>query len=288
MSFKSNSRALAVAATVLAGSIAAASPAAAGVVVFSNVSAAWSNPAPGSGISIANGSPTSTASWGTPTLGTKKSSYTFTGNGAVTDDLVSGGSDGPFQLGEFQHNNWPITGTSLTSIKLAFKADITVDGQSAGTKTFDFIFSHDETPNNGTNGVCKYGGTPGSGINTYGCADQVSVESNSLNNMFVVGNDTYTLEIAGFFANGVLTENFLTKEGKVEEVTTYYYEHGKKKKKKELVYTSFPNKAYVMGTVSMITSAVPEPSTWAMMIVGFGGVGSMLRANRRRLVPVAA
>ena len=29
-------------------------------------------------------------------------------------------------------------------------------------------------------------------------------------------------------------------------------------------------------------SAVPEPSTWAMMIVGFGGVGSMVRGNRRR------
>ena len=29
-------------------------------------------------------------------------------------------------------------------------------------------------------------------------------------------------------------------------------------------------------------SAVPEPATWAMMIVGFGGVGSMVRAARRR------
>lgn len=29
-------------------------------------------------------------------------------------------------------------------------------------------------------------------------------------------------------------------------------------------------------------SAVPEPSTWAMMIVGFGTAGSMVRASRRR------
>ncbi|MDP3593077.1 PEPxxWA-CTERM sorting domain-containing protein [Phenylobacterium sp.] len=29
-------------------------------------------------------------------------------------------------------------------------------------------------------------------------------------------------------------------------------------------------------------SAVPEPATWAMMIVGFGGVGSMVRSARRR------
>lgn len=29
-------------------------------------------------------------------------------------------------------------------------------------------------------------------------------------------------------------------------------------------------------------SAVPEPATWAMMIIGFGGVGSMVRASRHR------
>src|SRR3990167_9728754 len=72
MDFKSNSRALAIAATLVAWA-AAVSPAAAGVVVFSNVSAAWSDPTPGSGITIANGSPTSTASWGTPALGAKQS-----------------------------------------------------------------------------------------------------------------------------------------------------------------------------------------------------------------------
>jgi hypothetical protein len=31
-------------------------------------------------------------------------------------------------------------------------------------------------------------------------------------------------------------------------------------------------------------SAVPEPATWAMMIVGFGGVGAMVRRNRSVLV----
>ncbi len=35
-------------------------------------------------------------------------------------------------------------------------------------------------------------------------------------------------------------------------------------------------------------SAVPEPATWAMMIVGFGAVGSMVRASRRRNVVSAA
>lgn len=36
-----------------------------------------------------------------------------------------------------------------------------------------------------------------------------------------------------------------------------------------------------------VVSAVPEPATWAMMILGFGGVGAVLR-NRRRETPVLA
>ncbi|MBT9469942.1 MAG: PEPxxWA-CTERM sorting domain-containing protein [Pseudomonadota bacterium] len=35
-------------------------------------------------------------------------------------------------------------------------------------------------------------------------------------------------------------------------------------------------------TVNAISSAVPEPATWAMMIIGFGAVGSMVRSSRRR------
>jgi hypothetical protein len=31
------------------------------------------------------------------------------------------------------------------------------------------------------------------------------------------------------------------------------------------------------------TGAVPEPSTWAMMLAGFGLVGGAIRGSRRRL-----
>ncbi|MDB5194890.1 MAG: hypothetical protein JWO84_74 [Parcubacteria group bacterium] len=35
-----------------------------------------------------------------------------------------------------------------------------------------------------------------------------------------------------------------------------------------------------------VSVAVPEPATWALMLVGFGGLGAALRANRKRtLVP---
>lgn len=36
------------------------------------------------------------------------------------------------------------------------------------------------------------------------------------------------------------------------------------------------------GNVSFTAGAVPETATWAMMLVGFGAVGSALRTSRRR------
>lgn len=35
-------------------------------------------------------------------------------------------------------------------------------------------------------------------------------------------------------------------------------------------------------SINAISSAVPEPATWAMMIIGFGAVGTMVRTSRRR------
>lgn len=35
-------------------------------------------------------------------------------------------------------------------------------------------------------------------------------------------------------------------------------------------------------------SAVPEPDTWAMMILGFGAVGALMRQSRRRTAPALA
>jgi hypothetical protein len=45
----------------------------------------------------------------------------------------------------------------------------------------------------------------------------------------------------------------------------------------------FTDQAPVVTLVSSITTAVPEPSTWAMMILGFAGIGFM--AYRRKSKP---
>jgi hypothetical protein len=41
-------------------------------------------------------------------------------------------------------------------------------------------------------------------------------------------------------------------------------------------------------SMPVLTGGVPEPTSWMLMLVGFAGLGSMLRASRRRPVPVRA
>ena len=49
-----------------------------------------------------------------------------------------------------------------------------------------------------------------------------------------------------------------------------------------------PGTARVNGTFTYLTAAVPEPSTWAMMLLGFGAVGFAMRRRRTpTLVQVA-
>jgi hypothetical protein len=42
------------------------------------------------------------------------------------------------------------------------------------------------------------------------------------------------------------------------------------------------------GIYQLYVDVVPEPATWAMLMVGFGGIGAVLRSGRRRLVRASA
>ena len=48
-----------------------------------------------------------------------------------------------------------------------------------------------------------------------------------------------------------------------------------------------PGSANVSATFELLANAVPEPSTWAMLILGFGVVGGAMRNARRQRTSVA-
>jgi hypothetical protein len=49
-----------------------------------------------------------------------------------------------------------------------------------------------------------------------------------------------------------------------------------------IIGSSFSNPGVNLSLTSSVTTAVPEPSTWAMMILGFAGVGFMAYRRRNR------
>jgi len=49
-----------------------------------------------------------------------------------------------------------------------------------------------------------------------------------------------------------------------------------------LIFTS-KNFAFESDTFAFDVAGVPEPGTWALMILGFGGAGAMLRSRRRQI-----
>jgi hypothetical protein len=48
-----------------------------------------------------------------------------------------------------------------------------------------------------------------------------------------------------------------------------------------------PGSASISGTFTLLTPSVPEPATWAMMLLGFGAVGFALRRQKAPLPQVA-
>jgi hypothetical protein len=42
-----------------------------------------------------------------------------------------------------------------------------------------------------------------------------------------------------------------------------------------------PGSSQVGGTFTLLTASVPEPGTWAMMLIGFGAVGFAMRRSRK-------
>ncbi len=156
----------------------------------------------------ANGVGTSSISWGdVPKKGKYPlSAYSFD----ATDTPFETTPETAFDLGVFTHSNNPIytKGEMLHGAELALSFSI-----KGATDIFTsvFNFSHQETPNE--HKICADGGAHGIGVNSNGCADNVSISLNEAQSeSFFVDGKEYVLDITGFLYEGSLLESFWTKE----------------------------------------------------------------------------
>ena len=215
-------------------------------VTFNGLDSKFFNPTGGANINYPNGanySDPSSITWGR--RGT--SGYSFN----TTNTVFSENVDTLFSLGTFTHTNQPIkTGTGISSVNLSVRSNLSFGDVNLGEKLFEFLVTHDETPNTGS-GCCN---------------DIVSIKTLSSTGVFNVGNDIYTLNILGFAtdaqnaANGIYSSLFNSPEGG-------------------------SNTRILMASFSVFEgqeppSPVPLPASLPLMLAGLGGFG-ILRKRRK-------
>ena len=176
-------------------------------------------------------------------LSTAPSALTFGGASFSTNFETQ------FSLGTLTYFNGTIvSGTEATAVDLGLTTNFT--NPVLGNVLSAFTLSLNSTPNTGT---------PDQN------ADFVYFPSSFSTSVFTVGGVNYTVQLLGF--GNIVGDGFLTSD------TTQLHVREGGSAHADLL-------AKVTSQLPPGVGAVPEPSTWAMMILGFAGVSFM--AYRRR------
>ncbi len=246
----------AVGATLLAGA------AHANTVSLSNMTATWYDGTPSGNVSYSgNGTTAPEARWGT---GGPQSGYDFDIAAQPITFTVPPSPSPNAVLGTFTHLNNPIdAGTSITSIKLQISAKVTINDGIADVfqqnLNFFYSFSHWETDNGAE--PCANGEANNQGVNINGCADRVIANWLSTSDSFVIGNDTYTLNVIGFSTNQAGTNPF----------TSFW------------TTEKDDNEAFLVGNVALRSevgggpSGTPEPGSIALVGLALAGLAAASR-----------
>ena len=148
---------------------------------------------------------TGTISWGVPAdRGDPQSSYVFKGS---TPPNQTAPLDTNVALGKFTHNNFPITGGSITGATLTLTIQGSISDNVNGAQNFNitssYKFTHNETPNNAS---------PASDPANN---DLVSVSTNMGGSTTInYAGKSYIFAFSAFEQNGVSTSTFSTVEGR--------------------------------------------------------------------------
>lgn len=213
--------------------------------VSGSASGVFNNPQPGG--ATVSGVGTSFFTYGDPDgFGTGPNSLSFTGTGSFSSAFET-----PFKVGTLTYfNGTTALGTTPTAVDLALSLNFSTP--PLGVVPSAFTFNLVSTPNT-TDPIAS--------------ADYVYFPSAFSNTVFNIGGTNYTVELTGF-QNVTGSAGFLGSNGNTE----FHVEEGGT--------ASADLYAEVTSQIPVGVGAVPEPSTWAMLLLGFAGVGFM--AYRRK------
>jgi hypothetical protein len=175
-----------------------------------------------------------------------------------------------FVIGQFTHFNFTIgDGESITQATLALTVNITEQGGGPPTPVvFNFVFTHNETPNFPVAPGQPCPSTPsillGSGLAVNGCPDVVGLQSAFGDQVVDINGQLKTLHILGFLLdadnNGVADGPTLVSQFITAEATD--------------------NHALLLVTFSNPPNGIPEPA--GIGLLGLGALGLGWMGYRRR------
>jgi hypothetical protein len=233
-------RNLVLAAVFTATATVAASPALAADAVNGTISASFTDPQPGSGVSTGIGSDHVT--WGTADTGYKVNELSFQSSTPFSALLGE-----QFKVGSISYYNGTIlNGTQLTGLTL--NLGLNFANPAIGLLSKSFALGLYSTPNIGSEDAN---------------ADYVYLPSLQSINNFIVDGQAYQFELRGF--DNVRGDGYLN-----SSASEFHVREGQR----------------ATADVFGVLSAVPEPATWAMMLIGFALIGVAMR-SRRRDMPTA-
>ena len=101
------------------------------------------------------------------------------------------------------------------------------------------------------------------------------------------GNYAGNAMVAAFSSDGTLLESLTLESGGSNLVAPGFY--GFSRSSSEISRLTFSNEFIGVRNITIQSVAsVPEPSTWALMLLGFGAVGFSMRRGRRTTARLAA
>ncbi len=218
-----------------------------------DVTSNWDNVVPGSIVPTLDGDD-SVISWGTSSNGGEQSSLRVTNNVLGTIEV----NDGAAPAVMITHNNFTISGASLTSTDLLTQITLTPGGGGASeffSQTFNIEFT--ETPNSGS---CQEGSVSV-------CDDIFALlNPNALSVSFSRDGYLYTAQLVVLgLSGGTLHNADVNEDGNVDLV--FFTEEGQS--------------AMLSTGIIMTARAIPEPAALGLAGVGLMGVGLAARRRRR-------